>query len=274
MTRAALTVRCSGAIAPGACAVATAAVNLRYRMVICVRVALVLSAVPFWRWMMVRTQTQVSSRPLGIDTSRVLAMSTAVALHLLAGGLLLIPLSHRAISQQTAPKERWLMPVSIPTPPPPLVLPVTVTFRPKTRPPIKTLPVPAQTPVVSETPVVDSAPSAGAATVSDVVADSAPTTTAPSGPIEAGQLQSLSSPAPSYPAAALRANQQGTVMLRVLVGTDGRPTEVSVQTSSGHRVLDLAARSQVLRSWRFQPAMQNGQPVQAYGLVPVSFSLN
>ncbi len=48
-------------------------------------------------------------------------------------------------------------------------------------------------------------------------------------------------------------------MLRVLVGTDGRPAEVSVQTSSGHRALDLAARSQVLRSWRFQPAMQNGQ---------------
>ncbi|TQT12499.1 energy transducer TonB, partial [Xanthomonas perforans] len=44
--------------------------------------------------MMVRTQSQVSSRPLGIDPSRVLAMSTAVALHLLAGGLLLIPLSH------------------------------------------------------------------------------------------------------------------------------------------------------------------------------------
>ncbi|WP_430541422.1 energy transducer TonB [Xanthomonas euvesicatoria] len=224
--------------------------------------------------MMVRTQSQVSSRPLGIDPSRVLAMSTAVALHLLAGGLLLIPLSHRAIPQQTAPKERWLMPVSIPTPPPPRVFPVEVKFTPKTHSPTKTLPVPVQTPVVSEPSVVDSAPAAVAATVSDAGADSAPTTTAPSGPVEAGQLQYLSSPAPSYPAAALRAGQQGTVVLRVLVGTDGRPAEVSVQTSSGHRVLDLAARSQVLRSWRFQPAMQNGQAVQAYGLVPVSFSLN
>ncbi|WP_386342136.1 energy transducer TonB [Xanthomonas citri] len=224
--------------------------------------------------MMVRTQSQVSSRPLGIAPSRVLAMSTAVALHLLAGGLLLIPLSHRAIPQQTAPKERWLMPVSIPTPPPPLAFPVEVTFTPKTHSPTKSLPLPVQTPVVSETSLVDSAPSAVAATVSDVVADSAPTTTAPSGPIEAGRLQYLSSPAPSYPAAALRAGQQGTVLLRVLVGTDGRPAEVSVQTSSGHRMLDLAARSQVLRNWRFQPAMQNGQAVQAYGLVPVSFSLN
>ncbi|WP_425509904.1 MULTISPECIES: energy transducer TonB [Xanthomonas] len=224
--------------------------------------------------MMVRTQSQVSSRPLGIDSSRVLAMSTAVALHLLAGGLLLIPLSHRAIPQQTVPKERWLMPVSIPTPPPPVVFPVNVTFKPKTHSPTKTLSVPVQTAVVSQEPVVDNPAFAVPATVSDVVAEGTPTTAAPSGPVEAGQLQYLSSPAPSYPAAALRAGQQGTVMLRVLVGTDGRPTEVSVQTSSGHRVLDLAARSQVLRSWRFQPAMQNGQAVQAYGLVPVSFSLN
>ncbi|MBB5521804.1 protein TonB [Xanthomonas arboricola] len=225
---------------------------------------------------MVRTQSQVSSLPLGIDSSRVLAMSTAVALHLLAGGLLLIPLSHRAIPQQTAPKERWFLPplvIQDPAPPPPM-FPIEVKFKPQTHAPTKTVPVPVQTAVISQESVVDHAAFAVPATVSDVVAESTPTTTAPSGPIEAGQLQYSSSPAPSYPAAALRAGQQGTVMLRVLVGTDGRPTEVSVQTSSGHRVLDLAARSQVLRSWRFQPAMQNGQAVQAYGLVPVSFSLN
>uniref|UniRef100_UPI00403E176B energy transducer TonB n=1 Tax=Xanthomonas arboricola TaxID=56448 RepID=UPI00403E176B len=202
-----------------------------------------------------------------------MAMSTAVALHLLAGGLLLIPLSYRAIPQQPAPKERWVMPITIETPPPP-VFPIEVKFKPKaTHTPPTTVPVQVQTPVISEPAVVDNATFALPA-VSEAVSDSAPAITAPSGPIEAGQLQYLSSPAPSYPVAALRAGQQGTVLLRVLVGTDGCPAEVSVQTSSGHRALDLAARSQVLRNWRFQPAMQNGQAVQAYGLVPVSFSLN
>ncbi|WP_259161109.1 energy transducer TonB [Xanthomonas sp. 4461] len=223
--------------------------------------------------MMVRTQSQVSSRPFGIDTSRVLAISTAVALHLLAGGLLLIPLSHRAIPQPP-PEPRWVMPITIPTAPPPPLVPVDVKFKPQTHTPPKTVPVavPVPTPLIDHTPVLDSATVALPA--ANTAMDSAPTIAAPSGPIEAGQLQYLSSPAPSYPAAALRAGQQGTVLLRVLVGTDGRPAEVSVQTSSGHRALDLAARSQVLRSWRFQPAMQNGQAVQAYGLVPVSFSLN
>ncbi|MXV45781.1 energy transducer TonB [Xanthomonas sp. LMG 8993] len=223
--------------------------------------------------MMVRTQSQVSSRSTGIDTSRVLAMSTAVAFHLLAGGLLLIPLSYRAIPQQPAPKERWVMPITIETPPPP-VFPIEVKFKPKaTHTSPTTVPVQVQTPVISEPAVVDNATFALPA-VSEAASDSAPAIAAPSGPVEAGQLQYLSSPAPSYPVAALRAGQQGTVLLRVLVGTDGRPAEVSVQTSSGHRALDLAARSQVLRNWRFQPAMQNGQAVQAYGLVPVSFSLN
>ncbi|OBR73743.1 energy transducer TonB [Xanthomonas arboricola] len=223
--------------------------------------------------MMVRTQSQVSSRSTGIDTSRVLAMSTAVALHLLAGGLLLIPLSYRAIPQQPAPKERWVMPITIETPPPP-VFPIEVKFKPKaTHTPPTTVPVQVQIPVISEPAVVDNATFALTA-VSEAASDSAPAIAAPSSPIEAGKLQYLSSPAPSYPVAALRAGQQGTVLLRVLVGTDGRPAEVSVQTSSGHRALDLAARSQVLRNWRFQPAMQNGQAVQAYGLVPVSFSLN
>nr|WP_243850164.1 energy transducer TonB [Xanthomonas arboricola] len=200
-------------------------------------------------------------------------MSTAVALHLLAGGLLLIPLSYRAIPQQPAPKERWVMPITIETPPPP-VFPIEVKFKPKaTHTPPTTVPVQVQIPVISEPAVVDNATFALTA-VSEAASDSAPAIAAPSSPIEAGQLQYLSSPAPSYPVAALRAGQQGTVLLRVLVGTDGRPAEVSVQTSSGHRALDLAARSQVLRNWRFQPAMQNGQAVQAYGLVPVSFSLN
>lgn len=224
---------------------------------------------------MVRTQSQVSFRPTGIDASRVLAMSTAVALHLLAGGLLLIPLSYRSIPQPPTPKERWVMPITVPTPPVPTpVFPIEVKFTPPpTRTPPTTVPVQLQAPVVSQPAVVDSA-SLALPAVADAAPDSAPAISAPSAPVEAGQLHYLSSPAPSYPVAALRAEQQGTVLLRVLVATDGRPTEVNVQTSSGHRALDLAARNQVLRHWRFQPAMQNGQAVQAYGLVPVSFSLN
>ncbi|MBA2238954.1 MAG: energy transducer TonB, partial [Lysobacter sp.] len=64
-----------------------------------------------------------------------------------------------------------------------------------------------------------------------------------------------------------------TVLLQVLVDTDGKPLQVEVARSSGHRSLDRAARRHVLARWMFRPAIQDGRPVQAIGLVPVEFAL-
>ena len=50
--------------------------------------------------------------------------------------------------------------------------------------------------------------------------------------------------------------------------------EAEVVRSSGHRVLDHAARRQVLSRWMFKPAVQAGAPVQALGRVPVEFRLD
>jgi protein TonB len=88
------------------------------------------------------------------------------------------------------------------------------------------------------------------------------------------QLEYASAPAPAYPRDALREGAQGTVLLKVLVDIDGRPLEVQVARSSGHRSLDRAAREQVLRRWTFRPAMLDGRAVQAIGLVPVDFRLD
>ncbi|PSD11028.1 energy transducer TonB, partial [Stenotrophomonas maltophilia] len=48
---------------------------------------------------------------------------------------------------------------------------------------------------------------------------------------------------------------------------------VSIERSSGSRSLDQAARQQVLRHWRFEPAQRDGVAVPAIGMVPVQFSL-
>ena len=55
---------------------------------------------------------------------------------------------------------------------------------------------------------------------------------------------------------------------------DGKPIDVRIERSSGHRMLDVAARKQVLAKWRFRPAMQDGHRVQAIGLIPVDFHLD
>ncbi|MCI2245357.1 TonB family protein [Xanthomonas sp. PPL568] len=222
---------------------------------------------------MVRTQLPAPS--FRIDLSRVLAYSTALALHLLAALLLLLPLSHVAAPPEPAQVQpRWQQPMVIPVTPTPPTLP-TVEKQLPTQPRAPTaVPVPTPTPaaLVDSSPVaLDTAPSV----------DPTPSIAAPSlppasvgTPVEGMQLQYLRAPAPAYPRDALREHLQGSVLLRVLVGTDGQPLQVTVEKSSGHRALDLAARDQVLKRWAFQPALQNGTPVQAYGLVPIDFSLD
>ncbi len=78
------------------------------------------------------------------------------------------------------------------------------------------------------------------------------------------------SPPPSYPPAALRRGDSGTVVVRVEVGVDGTPLDATLVQRSGSRDLDRAALDAV-RGWRFQPAMNNGQPMQAGLEIPFDF---
>jgi len=61
-------------------------------------------------------------------------------------------------------------------------------------------------------------------------------------------------------------------MLRVLVSPQGNADAVEVRSSSGSRRLDDAALSTV-KSWRFVPARHGEQPVAAWVLVPIAFTL-
>lgn len=220
---------------------------------------------------MVRTQ-QHRSPSLHVEPSRILAYSTALALHAFALGLLLIPLSQVPIHSD-AVRERWQVPDAkpiVPNPPaPPVDVPVTSTPSPPRQPalatPVDNAPMPVFATEAVVTAPVDVAPAIDNLPASD--------STAVSTPLQGVQLRYLKAPPPGYPRDALLAGAQGTVTLRVLVDVDGTPLEVSVEHSSGNRSLDTAARNQVLRRWKFQPATDGGRPVQAYGLIPVDFKL-
>ncbi len=79
--------------------------------------------------------------------------------------------------------------------------------------------------------------------------------------------------APSYPSQALRRRIEGEVLLRVEVDARGRPARVRVERGSGSRQLDAAAVSAV-RRWRFEPALQGGEPVPSTVLIPIAFRLD
>lgn len=82
----------------------------------------------------------------------------------------------------------------------------------------------------------------------------------------------LHNPRPAYPLIARRNGEHGTVTLRVLVARDGAPASVSVERSSGFAHLDRSALATV-KGWRFVPAQERGEPVEAWMLVPIVFRL-
>lgn len=210
-----------------------------------------------------------------LDATRILTMSGTLAINLIAMGLLMMPLAMPPPAVWEEPKPTTTI-RQIPVDPVVIVVPITPPSRPVVAPqPVtrQSVALPtnttASTAVISETggeQVFENgiAEETGSITDLGTTASTAPT---------AIQLEYLSAPAPKYPRGALMRHIEGTVLLQVLVGIDGRPLEVTVSQSSGNRELDEAARSQILKRWSFRPAMKNGQAVQALGLVPVAFNL-
>lgn len=79
-------------------------------------------------------------------------------------------------------------------------------------------------------------------------------------------------PPPIYPRIARLRGYEGTVMLDVLVGSDGRVSERRIIESSGHGILDEAALSSV-QDWRFEPARQGPGKVSTWVTIPFRFQL-
>ncbi len=65
---------------------------------------------------------------------------------------------------------------------------------------------------------------------------------------------------------------EGRVGLRILVRVDGSVGGVEIAQSSGRSFLDAAAVREVSR-WTFTPATRDGQPIDAWALVPLLFVL-
>lgn len=78
---------------------------------------------------------------------------------------------------------------------------------------------------------------------------------------------------PHYPEAAIRNKEQGTVVLKILVGKDGKPRKIDIDPVT-KAAPDLAeAARDAATQWRFNPEVRNGEPVEGYARVPVSFNL-
>ncbi len=83
----------------------------------------------------------------------------------------------------------------------------------------------------------------------------------------------LHNPAPKYPPLSRRIGEEGRVLLRVLVSANGAAQSVEIEAGSGSARLDQAALDAV-KKWRFIPAKRDKEPISAFVIVPIQFTLN
>lgn len=82
----------------------------------------------------------------------------------------------------------------------------------------------------------------------------------------------LQNPKPVYPPLSKRLGEQGAVVHRVLIGTDGLPISATLIKSSGFDRLDQAAYTAVMR-WRYVPGKRAGVPTTMAFNVPINWVL-
>jgi len=135
---------------------------------------------------------------------------------------------------------------------------------------------PAAAPDVPVAPAAPDAPPAAPAPPPATVAPAPAAPPAPPAPPPAAAPAPPAPPAPPvmtpprYPAEAVAARQSGRGVPKVLVGTDGRAKDVVVERSEPAGVFD-ANTVEAAWNWVFNPAMEDGRPVQGWVRVPVDF---
>jgi protein TonB len=83
--------------------------------------------------------------------------------------------------------------------------------------------------------------------------------------------RTIYAPDPEYSEEARKAKYQGTCVLWLIVGPDGRPRDIRLARSLGLGLDEKAIEA--VRTWKFEPAMKDGRPVAVQINVEVSFRL-
>ncbi|MEN8210099.1 MAG: energy transducer TonB [Thermodesulfobacteriota bacterium] len=78
---------------------------------------------------------------------------------------------------------------------------------------------------------------------------------------------------PVYPFGAKRKGITGYVMIRCLIGIDGKPAKLKIIKSKPEGVFDDAGLAAV-QKWRFKPGILGGEAVPTWVRIPFKFSLD
>ncbi len=78
---------------------------------------------------------------------------------------------------------------------------------------------------------------------------------------------------PEYPELARKARIQGNVTLTAIIGKDGVPRDIQVVQSNRPGLGFEEAAIAAVQQWRYEPALQNGKPVEVFITIDVEFKL-
>lgn len=204
----------------------------------------------------------------GMSTKRMVSLGIVALLHLFLGYAFVTGLALKVVKVVTGPlevvdiKEQTPPPEEPPPPPPeleeipPYVPPPEVVVQTQAPPPPITTQTVVQTPEPPRVVITPPAPPAPAA---------APTPAIP------GRGNTMSTD--DYPAASLRAEEEGVVRVKFEINEQGRVDVCSVVQSSGFPRLDDATCKVIQRRWRYKPATEGGKPVRSTQTQPVRWRL-
>ena len=205
----------------------------------------------------------------------------AVALWLLQTGLLRRAVELVVPAQVIAEFIEPPRPKDEPPPPPPpeskpLVKQPTIAPAPQ----LRAIPDPAPS---ANAPVGVVEPPAPLPPIAAPIAVAAPAPPAPAAPppappapprveLPSSDADYLQNPKPPYPLMSKKLNEQGSVIMRVLIGADGLPQKAEIRKSSGFVRLDESAATTVMK-WRYVPGKRAGVAETMWFNVPINFVL-
>ncbi|PIT82884.1 energy transducer TonB [Limnohabitans sp. 15K] len=180
---------------------------------------------------------------------------------IMASVVMEMPVPPNPVTQSVLPKA----PPQARTPTPPQVTPALIPT------PVA---VPVTTPATNSTtaPALPASAPAATATATGNPRPAPPTATA-AVVLPSSDADYLNNPTPTYPSMSRRMGEQGTVLVRAFINTEGRAEKAEIRTSSGYSRLDDAALATVQR-WRYVPGKRAGVAEAMWFNVPIRFLLD
>ena len=209
-------------------------------------------------------------QPQGNANRRMTGLAIVVAFHVVLGYALVNGLARKIVQVVTQPLETKIIEETRPPPP----------DKPPPPPPPKLVapPPPYIPPPEVQVQVPQMAPTITAVTRTKPTEPVAPPGQRVAAPVHhavhtAPVVDAKACDKPQYPPAALRAQETGIVLVAFLIDVNGAVLESKVERSSGHMLLDEAAR-RALSLCKFKPATTDGKPERAWAKIEYEWKMD